>query len=344
MKMKPTNTRLRITTLLATACTVLSVGNVAEATEGGSGLYALGYISPQAGLMPEAGTYASYNFYSYRGKSTTNVAASGQIPVPGTHLKLPAQLDGSLKTQADSPASLFSLTHIFQGKILGGQPGVAVLLPYVSEKIDVDASGVLSLEGLRGHVHNFPRSGKDSARDSGIGDTTLTGMLGWHDGRLHTMAMLNVYAPTGSFDKQRLANVGRNHWAIEPMVALTYLNESSGLEISSAGGITFNQKNQATEYKSGNEFHLDLAAIQHFSDRFYAGLAAYYYQQLTADSGSGATSAYKGRVYAAGPIIGGVIPLGQQQQLYINARYYQEHGAENRLSGNTFFLTATVKY
>jgi hypothetical protein len=334
---------LRRTGRLVVCCAMLA-GHAVEAAEGGSGVYALGYISPQAGLLPDAGTYASINYYAYRGSSSASVSGAGQIPVAGTHLKLPTQLNGNLKNQVDSSSSLLSLTHVFKEKVLAGQAGLAVLLPYARAHLDLGASGVLSLTGPSGHVHNLSLSGNDSASNSGFGDTTLSGLLGWHDGRLHSMAMLNVYAPTGSYDKQRLINVGRNHWAIEPMAALTYLNESSGLEVSGAAGLTFNRKNADTEYKSGQEFHLDLSAIQHFSEQFYLGVAGYVYQQLTGDSGNGAPSAYKGRVLAAGPIMGGVVPLGQRQKLFINGRYYQESVIENRLKGNTFFLTATVKF
>lgn len=338
------NSPLRITILVASTCTALGLGCAVEAAEGGLGVYALGYISPQAGLMPDAGTYASVNYYGYRGSSSTSVSATRQLPVAGTHLKLPAQLNGSLNTQLDSSSSLFSLTQVFKKEVFGGQLGFAVLLPYVSANLDLAANGVFSLTGPSGHVHNLSLSGKNSAGNSAIGDTTVSGLLGWHDGRLHSMAMLNVYAPTGSYDKHRLVNTGKNHWAVEPMLGLTYLNKTTGIEVSGASGLTFNQKNSATDYKTGNELHFDLSVIQHFSERFYLGVAGYAYQQLTADSGSGATSAYKGRVYAAGPIMGGIIPLGDKQKLFINARYYQESKVENRLKGDTFFLTGTVKF
>lgn len=330
--------------LLLSSCATLGLLGGAEAAEGGSGVYALGYISPQAGLMPDPGTYLSYNYYAYQGKSTSAVSVSGQVPVPGTHLKLPAQLNGSLKTEVHSYSSLFSLTHVFTEKLLGGQAGISVLLPYAKADLDLNASGVLSLTSPFGHVHNLNLSGDDRQSARGIGDTTLSGLLGWHEGRWHSMAMLNIYAPTGSYDRHRAVNVGRNHWAVEPMAALTYLNEASGFELSGAAGVTFNQKNSATEYKTGDEFHLDLSAIQHFSERFYFGLAGYAYRQLTGDSGSGASDAYKGKVYGLGPIVGGIIPLGQKQQLFINGRYYQESEARNRLKGSTLFITATVKF
>jgi hypothetical protein len=62
------------------------------------------------------------------------------------------------------------------------------------------------------------------------------------------MAMLNVYAPTGSYDKHRLVNMGRNHWAVEPMLGVTYLDETTGLEVSGAAGVTLNMQNPATHY------------------------------------------------------------------------------------------------
>jgi hypothetical protein len=341
---KKQNYFLRNALLSISICAGLAQFNGTEAVEGGSGVYALGYISPQAGLMPESGTYLSYNYFGYQGKSTSAVSADRQVALPGTHLKLPVQLNGSMKTEVNSYSSLFSLTHVFAEKLLGGQAGFAVLLPYAKADLDLSGSGVLSLTSPFGHVHRLNLSGNDSQSSSGVGDTTLSGLLGWHDGRWHSMAMLNLYVPTGAYDRQRPVNIGRNHWAVEPMVALTYLNEASGLEVSGATGVTFNQKNPDTDYKSGTELHLDLSAIQHFSEQFYIGLTGYAYQQLTGDSGSGASDANKGQVYGLGPIVGGAIPVGQKQKLFVNGRYYRESGVESRLKGSTVFLTATVKF
>lgn len=342
--LRPPRRMRKTLAIVACAWAALSLTGNVQAAEGGSGVYALGFISPQAGLMPEPGTYFGYNFYSYRGDSTTNVSVAGQVPVPGTGLKLPAQLTGSVKADVDSYAHLFQFTHVFEQKALGGQIGVGLTLPYVNADLDVSGNGVLTLTGPRGNTFAIPLSGRASASESGVGDLTLTGLLGWHQERMHYMAYLNVYAPTGSYDKNVAVNVGRNHWAIEPMAGVTYMNEKTGLELSGAAGITFNQRNSDTDYKSGDEFHLDLAAIQHFSEKFYLGLAGYTYRQLSADSGGGATSDYKGRVNGLGPIIGGVIPLGQKQAMFVNARYYYESSASNRLEGGTLFLTGAIKF
>ena len=324
---------------------LLLSASVCHAVEGGSGVYGLGFTSPQAGLMPEPGTYGNYYFYAYKGDASANVSASTQIPIPGTELKAQLSVTGTLKVEIDpSYAHIFQLTHVFNKQLLGGTPGITLTVPYASTDLNVSGNGVLTLTGPLGNSFSTPIGGKLSSSESGLGDVIVTGMLGWHDGVMHYMGMFNVYTPTGDYDKNRIVNLGRNHWAYEPMLGITYLNPTSGRELSAAAGITFNQENPDTHYKSGNEFHLDVSAIQHFSDKFYAGLSGYAYHQLTGDSGSGATSDFKGRVYALGPIVGGTIPIGQKQNLYLKARYYKEFDAKNRLEGDAFYLSASIKF
>lgn len=53
------------------AWAVLFPAGAAHAVEGGSGVYALGLVGPQAGIMPEPGTYVGYNLYYYKGDTTT---------------------------------------------------------------------------------------------------------------------------------------------------------------------------------------------------------------------------------------------------------------------------------
>lgn len=339
------NPMTRRTATLGVAFAALCAAGIAHAVEGGSGLYALGFTAPQAGLTPPPGTYFGYNYYSYKGDAGVNVSVNRQVPVPGTGFKLPAQLNGTIRADLDLSVSIFSLTHVFKETVLGGQPGISVAIPYAKADLGVTGSGVLTLNAPGGGPGlTIPVNGRASGSNSGMGDTVLTGLLGWHSGFLHYMAVLNVYAPTGEYDQNRVVNLGRNHWGIEPMGTLTYLNEKNGIEFSAAAGITFNQRNSATDYKSGSEFHLDIAAIQHFGPAFYAGLVGYEYHQLTGDSGGGAAGDFKGRVHALGLVVGGIIPLAEKHPLFINARYYQESGAKNRTEGNTFFLTGVIPF
>lgn len=304
---------------------------VAHASEGGSSEYALGYIAPQAGYLPDPGGYLAYNFYYYNGDAS--VSAGRQIL--GGH----GSIDVNASFETTVPAHLFSLSYVFDHSLLGGNAGVGLLVPYLPIDLDVTASGSINLP-----ENVIPLSGSRQFESSGIGDIIFTPMLGWHQTPLHYMALVNVYIPTGKYDANEVVNPGHNHWAVEPMFNATYLHEQYGIEVSEALGFTFNTKNSDTQYTTGIESHLDLAVIEHLSQYVYLGAVGYGYYQLTGDSGSGAVLGnFKGRVFAAGPVLGGMIPLWTQH-LFLNARYYKEFGAENRLEGSAVYATAAVDF
>ena len=75
--------------------------------------------------------------------------------------------------------------------------------------------------------------------------------------------MVNV--PIGSYAKANLVNMGFNRWAADVTGAMTYLNTDNGFELSLAPGITFNGENPATNYRTGTEFHIEGAAMQHLT-------------------------------------------------------------------------------
>jgi hypothetical protein len=86
--------------------------------------------------------------------------------------------------------------------------------------------------------------------------------------------------------------VGKNYWTFEPAASLSYMSSKMGLELSAFAGIDFNMKNTDTEYRSGTQFHLDLTVAQHlplFSGIIGIGANGFWYQQVSGDSGSGAT-------------------------------------------------------
>lgn len=82
-----------------------------------------------------------------------------------------------------------------------------------------------------------------------------------------------INAPAGFWERGNLANIGFNRWAFDVNAAVTHLDQSTGLELSSAVGLTFNVENPDTDYKTGTEFHLELAAMQYFSKTFAAGIS-----------------------------------------------------------------------
>lgn len=156
-----------------------------------------------------------------------------------------------------------------------------------------------------------------------------------------------VYAttgiPVGAYDPTRLAALGIGHWAVDGGAAYTYLNEEAGIEFSVVAGLTYNFTNPDTQYRSGNDFHVDLAFSPYVSDKMHIGAVGYFYNQLTGDSGAGATlGEFKSRVAGIGPQIGFFLPLGDRQG-YLNLRAYYEFAAEHRLEGWNAFVTFAIE-
>ncbi len=66
----------------------------------------------------------------------------------------------------------------------------------------------------------------------------------------------------------------------------------------------------------------------------------YAYQQLTGDSGEGATLGdFKSRVFGVGPQLGCKFDAGDETAGYVNLKGYYEFGAKNRPEGWNVWLT-----
>ena len=116
----------------------------------------------------------------------------------------------------------------------------------------------------------------------------------------------------------------------------------TGLELSASAGITFNGENSETNYDTGDEFHLEFAALKHLSQEFSFGLVGYHYEQITGDSGSGARlGSFKGRVTALGPHAAFTVPINHVP-VSIAARFFTEFNSKNRLKGNAGYVTINI--
>lgn len=253
----------------------------AVATEGGVSLYVPGLRGPAAGIVPPPGFYFQNDFYSYSGR----LSASTTTQVGGAVL-------GNVKVEAR--VSFLTPTWVTPVEILGGNLGFALTLPVGTPRISAGA------------VIAAPRLGRVSAlsqRDAtfNIGDPVVTSFVGWHAGNFHWQVGTSVSIPAGAYQDGELSNVAFNRWIGDVYAAGTWLDPAIGLDISGTAGFEINGKNNATDYRSGNAIHADLAISQYLTKEFSVGVLASHYQQITGDGGSGASlGAHKGRVTALG--------------------------------------------
>ncbi|TAJ36154.1 MAG: hypothetical protein EPO55_22795 [Reyranella sp.] len=157
-------------------------------------------------------------------------------------------------------------SYAFEPQILGGRLQVGAAAPVIATanmnvSLDTRLFGTLS----------------NSATDTGFGDMLLNPFaFYWSFGELHVKLAQWVVAPTG-----------RNYWAFDTQLGITWFHKATGTELTVLPGIMLNTTNSATDYKSGNEFHLDFMANQFLAPTFAIGLQGYWYKQIDGDSGSG---------------------------------------------------------
>jgi hypothetical protein len=292
--------------LLAVICLATVASTTAQATEGGGGAYPNGAEDFMSGAVPPPGTYF-INYFDYY-SADKFAGNNGNSAIPGFKLTV--------------TADVLRFIHITDKQILGGFWGFHAFVPLMN--VNVKTSTPL---------------GNDSK--TGLGDIIVNPfILSWHGKNWHAATGIDIYIPTGSYNKNDLANIGRNYWTFEPIVAGTYLTEN-GFEASAKLMYDINTRNNdaskltppgTTNYLSGQEFHLDYALAKKI-DNFSAGLTGYYYQQVTQDKADGAEVDNKGRVFAFGPAL-----KYDYKNMAFSLKYQFETAAENRPEGNNLWL------
>ena len=184
---------------------------------------------------------------------------------------------------------------------------------------------------------------------SGLGDlTVLPVMLAWKLGDWQLDATLPIYAPTGSYEKGRLGNTGLNYWTFDPTIGAVYSHKASGFNAMLHAGYAMNTENTDTQYQSGSLLHLE-GVVQQFlpvgPGILSLGLEGFYFDQLTGDSGAGATLGdFKGRTYGLGPFLGYILPLENKQSLVFELKWLTELETKRRLEGDYIWLKMVYKF
>ncbi|MEA1888495.1 MAG: transporter [Pseudomonadota bacterium] len=318
-------TRERLLTGLL-AC-LLSAGIMqtenAYAVEGGKSLYLLGKRGPLAGLIPKPGLYLTDDIYYYSAKR------DGLLPISGS-------VNNNIT--ADALMNLLQVTWITEGVFNNGRLALGALVPYGNIEVSADAA-LLTPNGIQ-------RGIKLSDEVTDFGDPVLAASLGWKNREGELFRAWNLYSslfiPVGSYEVGRLANTGSNRWGLDIGTGFTMANFNRGREFSGVLGFTFNDKNDDTGYKSGTESHLELSYKQHLKKGLSFGIVGYYNQQLTADSGGPAVLGdFKGRVAALGPEIAYQFKTATRS-VGLDVRWYHEFAAQNRVEGDSVFLTLSL--
>lgn len=304
----------------------------ALAVEGGIETYLLGSRDSFAGILPPPGTYLNNDFVAFSGSAPS--ISLGGIAV--------AQPDVSVFTYK------FSLTHVFQEPIGKTRIGVNINIPVISASMDF--SGVIGTT----------LAGTLSDEEKAFADITVTPILGWSQGKLNTTLALQFFLPTGKYQTAAVnvparsvdvLNGGKNRFAFDPTLSMTWFDPSTGWELSGALGVTISARNDATDYQTAPEAHFEGTVMRHLPNRLALGLTGYAYHQLGDDSGTGATSfkaqvgaqSLEAEVYGIGPIVTWSTKIGDRP-VSLKAKYITEFGARRRFESNKLWFTVGLVF
>lgn len=320
---------------IATLAGLTLGSNPLLAVEGGTSAYLMGSRDSFAGIVPGPGTYVGVDFITFSG-DIAGVSLDG-LPVRA-------------KVDVDVNLIKLSATQVFDASIFGGTPAININVPILDVGIGFSPLTPAALAGT-----NL------TDRTSGIGDITITPMVGWHSGNLHYSMALSIFAPVGDYNTatvdltppvgvDALSN-GKNIWSFQPVFSVTHFDPTNGIELSAATSLLFSTKNSATNYQTAPAFTLEATAMQHLPNGFAFGATGYMYQQLSDDSGSGAaatraalaTNSLRAQAFGLGPIVTYSnkalgIPLN------FKLKYYKEFAVEKRFESEIVWFNASASF
>ena len=289
------------------------------ADESGASFWQLGTYASQAAVPAAPGLSFQTAYYAATANSdsTTSFTRGGRI-----------------QTGINERANYFMVTpsYAFDTPVLGGQLEIGVTA------LAGNYSSTVSSTSSRGTLF-----GANNDSMTALGDLSPLAAVKWSQDVHNFMIYAAGNVPLGVYNSNRQASVGLGYWAIDGGAGYTYYDQAKGHELSAVVGLTYNFMNPSTTYQSGIDMHLELSASQYVTERLSIGVAGYFYDQLTSDSGAGATvGPFMSRVAGVGPQIGHDFTLGGRTMSFA-ARGDYEFAGQNRAQGWAAWLTLQIE-
>jgi hypothetical protein len=305
------------------------------ADEGGVSFWLPGLFGSLAAAPAQPGWSVAAIYYHTSVSGSGEVAAAREVTIGRLNPTVKVDLNVNLNANAD--LVLLNPSYVFASPVFGGQLSVGMMGLVGRNSAGLDGT-------ITAGVGPFTATRQGSISDAvtGFGDLFPQMSLRWNSGVHNFMTYVTGDIPVGAYDSSRLANIGIGHGAVDGGVGYTYFNPQSGQEFSVVTGLTYNLRNQSTDYQNGVDWHLDWAVSQFLSKQVFIGAVGYFYNQLSADSGSAPIlGEVRSRVVGIGPQVGFIIPLGTVQT-YLNFKAYKEFDAQDRASGWNAWVTLSL--
>lgn len=330
-KRSRTNVALRVCAIaFSAAASFLPV--TASADEGGVSFWLPGHFGSLAATPQQPGWGFASVYYHTSVNASGNVAAARQVTINKFSPTVSVNLDADLKGRAD--LVFLAPSYVFATPVLGGQLAVSMAGAFGRNRASIDGTLTTAIGPLVS-----TRTGSISDSLVGVSDLYPQATLAWNRGVHNYMIYGMGDIPVGDYNPARLANIGIGHGAADGGVGYTYFDPTKGHEFSIVTGLTYNLKNNDTNYRNGIDWHTDWGASQFLSKTFFVGAVGYFYNQITDDSGAAPfLDGFRSRVAAIGPQVGFIFPVGDMQG-FLGVKSYFEFDAANRPEGWNAWVT-----
>jgi hypothetical protein len=293
----------------------------AFAVEGGLGRPISGMsIAPYAGVIPPEPGFAFATGETYYEGS---IGTSRTVPIAGL---LVANVD---MKASFTPIALF---YIWPTPTKEWNFASAVSFPLAWLEVTANLSGPLPV--------------RKTESTFGLFDLAFTPIVAsYHFSQTDHLAFsFTFWAPTGSFEKGRLVNLSQNTWTFIPGVAYTKILPEDNIELTGIWQMEFDTEDHATHYQNGILSDLEVLAIKRFKNGLGIGFVESWIQQVNDDGGApAALNGFAGRAFGIGPIVTYSTKLGKSH-LDFSARWIHDFGVSNRVAGDGFNFSASLKF
>ncbi len=240
--------------------------------------------------------------------------------------------------------------YVWDTKVLGARPVSYMVVPILDRSFEASSINTYAPPPTPATVpFSAVNNGSGKSAKFGVGDMSIAQLLNWHlDGGWAVTAGLEIYMPTGDYDKNRFFNAGAsNYFTFYPQVSATWRSpENHHVSMKAQYGMsTRNRQTSAgtlgggadlANYQSGNHFTFEGAAGVGLTKEIGLDLTAYALIQTANDSQNGIEIAdSKSRVYGIGPQLRFNVGPGA-----IALKYQREFDAQNASQGNRVWLQA----
>ena len=261
-------------------------------------------------------------FYGDFGMATT--------PEPGTYLSnfFGYSLAENQDYRADLLFELPGVLHVTEQKILGGTYWFG-FFPYALRTTFTDKTG----------------GGKRELERAGAGDMYgVPLMLSWQFGELSIWSFEGIVMPTGSYSSTRELNAGRNAWTFDQNLGITWQPCEGKCDLSLNFGYMVNTENKATQYRTGDEVHVDYSVGYYVLPALGIGVTGSYYRQVTPDSGAGVPAgAIEGEYSSIGPVVTYTVKMGDRDVMF-SAKWLHEYDVNNHEPFDYAILRTVLKF